>query len=58
MSRDEEEDANDFTKRSGELLMEFPLPVKSIKRVGDRLFVTLMDGQVIDCTDLLGEAKQ
>jgi hypothetical protein len=44
-------------KRTGELLMEFQVPVKSLQNRGGRLFAVLADGQTIDLTDLLGEAK-
>jgi hypothetical protein len=47
----------DFERRTGELLMEFPVPVKSLQNHSGRLFVVLTDGQTIDLTDLLGEAK-
>jgi hypothetical protein len=39
------------------VLMEFPQLVKSLQNIDGRLFATLEDGTVIDCTDLLGEAK-
>jgi hypothetical protein len=47
----------EFEKASGNVLMEFPELIKSLLQVDGRLFVTLESGRVIDCTDLLGEAK-
>jgi hypothetical protein len=47
----------DFERRTGELLMTFPVPVKSLQSHDGRLFAVLADGQTIDLTDLLGEAK-
>ena len=48
----------DFEQRQGfEVLMEFPDQIKSLERIGDQLFVTLMNGKVIEVTDITGEAK-
>jgi hypothetical protein len=47
----------DFERRPGNVLMEFPEQIKSLQRIGDRVFVTLDDGKVIDVTELLGNPK-
>ena len=45
--------------REATLLMEFPrrIRIRELKRIGESLFVVLEDGQTIDITELLGEAK-
>jgi hypothetical protein len=48
----------EFGRRTGDVLMEFPEHIKSLLTIDGRMFVTLDSGEVIDCTDLLGEAKQ
>jgi hypothetical protein len=47
----------EFERRTADILMEFPQRIKSLQRIGDRLFVTLDDGGTIDVTELLGNAK-
>lgn len=47
----------EYLKRKGELLIEMPERIVALKNINERLFATLESGQVIDVTELLGEAK-
>ena len=47
----------EIEKRTGELLMTFSCAVTALKRIDDRLFATLENGQTIDLTELLGEPR-
>lgn len=50
-------DEPEFDRRDGEVLMEFPDPIKSLQVIDGKLFVILFDGRVIEATELTGEAR-
>jgi hypothetical protein len=51
-------EVTEWVRRDGELLMTFPFPIRKLKKVGGKLFAEMENGQTIDLTKFLGEARQ